>query len=101
MKQRATLIALALACLVTVVGLVELWGWEESEREPETARRPAPERPAAPVSGCFNIIMHPKYSPAIPSGRAFLLDGCTGNTWAWIPDNEEIAKGVWFPVRKY
>ena len=40
MKQRAVLIALVLICLVTVVGLVEVRGWEES-REGESRRHRA------------------------------------------------------------
>ena len=40
MKQRAVLIALVLVCLVTVVGLVEVRGWEES-REGESRRHRA------------------------------------------------------------
>ena len=38
MKQRAVLIALVLVCLMTMFALVEVRGWEGSEKKPE--RRP-------------------------------------------------------------
>ena len=48
MKQRAVLIALVLVCLVTVVGLVEVRGWEESrEGESRRHRAPSPGPPSA------------------------------------------------------
>ena len=96
MNQRTAVIVLVLVCLMTVIGLVEVRGWEDSESETELMPERESERP-----GCYDIIMHPKFSPGGASGRVFLLDGCTGNTWSWILDNEQISGGVWFPVRKY
>ena len=98
MNQRTVVITLILVCLMAVVGLVELRGWEESEDEPDITPEKVlePEPPPA----CFDIILHPVYHSR-PGGNAFLLNKCTGDSWHWIPDTDEITRGVWFPVRRY
>ena len=113
MKQRAILIALVLACLMTVVSLVELWGWEESEREPTTAVEAA--------AGCFDIITQAEHTVDGRShgwGRgggsggsgdldvntqtfALLLDKCSGATWLLGYQKQQPTGRAWFPLHKY
>ena len=85
MKQRAVLIALLLVCLVTVVGLIGVRGWEGPEKKPERASAPP---------GCFDIKVHP-----VTARNTFLVNKCNGDTWLLVRDaNEALA---WEPMRKY
>lgn len=93
MKHRAVLVALLLVGVMTVVGLVEVRGLEESEDEPHVT----PEKALEPelASGCFDIKVNPK-----TARQSFLLNKCTGETWNAVRDGLE-GPLVWERMRKY
>lgn len=93
MKQRAVLIALLLVCLMTVIGLVEVRGWEESEDEPDITPERVP-KPKLP-SSCFDIKVNPK-----TARQTFLVNKCTGETWNAVRDGLD-GPLVWERMRKY
>ena len=86
MNQRTVIIALTLICLMTGVGLVEVRGWQGSEKKPE--------RPSKPP-GCFDI----KANPAT-ARHTFLVNECTGETWNAVRDGLD-GPLVWERMRKY
>ena len=85
MKQRAVLIALVLVCLMTMFALVEVRGWEGSEKKPERASEPP---------GCFDIKVHP-----VTARNTFLVNKCNGDTWLLVRAADESLG--WEPMRKY
>lgn len=81
MKQRAVLIALAVVCLVTMVGLGVGWGWQGSER-------------ASGAAPCFDIKVHP-----IAARHTYLVNRCTGETWQLQRGSDDNLS--WMPLRRY
>ena len=85
MKQRAVLIALLPVFLMTVVGLVEVRGWEGLEKQSERVSNPP---------GCFDIAVHP-----VAARLTFVVNRCTGETWQL----QEGSDGglSWTPLRRH
>ena len=84
MNQRTVVIALALICLLTVIGLVDVRGWEGSQSELDNEQAWASEH-----SSCFEI-----------RNNRFLLDKCSGKTWQLIAVSDTVTKTAWLPVRR-
>jgi len=85
-NQRTVIIALILVCLMGMIGLVELRGWEGSEEKTE--------RPSKPP-GCFDIKAN-----SVTARHTFLVNKCTGETWNAVREGLD-GPLVWERMRKY
>ena len=84
MNQRTVKIALALICLMTVVGWVGLRGGAGPQKTSERASNPP---------GCFDIEVHP-----VAARHTYLVNRCTGETWQLSRGSDDEL--FWFPLRR-
>lgn len=85
MNQRTVVIALVLICLMAVVGLIGVRGWEGPEKTSQRATDPP---------GCYDIKVHP-----IAARHTYLVNRCTGDTWQLQRGSDETLS--WVPLRRY
>ena len=85
MSKRTVVIALALICLMTVVGMIGVRGWEGSDKASEGA---------SGSPGCFDIQTHP-----IAARHTYLVNWCTGETWQLQRGSDDNLS--WVPLKRY